>query len=84
MLYSTCPTCGFLLADKEVDFEEGLTKINELYEKKIKESNIKDTKLIIDKEQKDQVYKLINKLGINRYCCRMRLITYVNQAELII
>ena len=71
MLYTTCPTCGFLLADKEVEFEEGLKKLCE-------------NKKLTDKEKIEETYKIINKLGINRYCCRMRLITYVNQAELII
>ena len=71
MLYATCPTCGFLLADKEIPFEEGIIKISE-------------NKELTEEKKNEEIYKLINKLKIERYCCRMRLITYVNQIELII
>jgi DNA-directed RNA polymerase subunit N (RpoN/RPB10) len=71
MLYPTCPTCGFLLADKEVEYEEGLKKICE-------------NEKLTDEEKKKLINTLINNLGIIKYCCRMRLITYIDQATLII
>ena len=65
MIYIICPTCGRIMADKEIVYEEGL-------------------KLICDNpnltnEQKDaEKMKLIDSLKIpmDRYCCRMRLLTY--------
>ena len=71
MLYPVCPTCGFLLADKEVEFEEEL-------------NNICTNEKLDEKQKEIEITKLIKKIGIERYCCKMRLISYVNQAKLII
>ena len=71
MLYPVCPTCQLLLADKQLVFETEFAKISN------------DSKLSEDKKKKE-VEKLFNKLGLIRYCCRMRMISYVDQVKIII
>jgi DNA-directed RNA polymerase subunit N (RpoN/RPB10) len=63
MLYTTCPTCGFFIA-----------QVIEEYEKKKLEicSNPKLTK----KESENSISELLKSLKIRRYCCRMRIMTY--------
>jgi DNA-directed RNA polymerase subunit N (RpoN/RPB10) len=60
-----------LLADKQLVFETEFAKISN------------DSKLTEDKKKKE-VEKLLNKLGLIRYCCRMRMISYVDQVKIII
>jgi DNA-directed RNA polymerase subunit N (RpoN/RPB10) len=62
MIYATCPTCGYLLASKAIQYE------------KKKEEICNDTTLSAV-EQENQIQKLIQSLGIRRYCCKMRLMT---------
>lgn len=77
MLYIRCPTCKSLLGDKQVYYETKLKEIcrkNELgHYKTIEEFNDAKTqivdKLIVDK---------------NRYCCKMRLITFVSLVNTIV
>lgn len=71
MLYPVCPTCQFLLADKQVPYEIGYQKI------------INDTKLSSLQKQK-LIEKLLDSLGLKRYCCRMRMISFIDQSKLII
>ena len=71
MLYPVCPTCQFLLADKQVPYEKGYQKI------------INDTKLSSSQKQK-LIEKLLDSLGLQRYCCRMRMISFIDQSKLII
>ncbi len=70
MLYMRCPTCRTLLADKQLYYERELQKICDDHKLDINESDIK-------KE------KLINSLGLDRYCCRMRILTYVKLIDII-
>lgn len=62
-----CPTCGRLLADKVIPYENGMREI---------ENNQKLSK----EERMNEKIKLIDSLKIprDRYCCRMRLITYID------
>ena len=71
MLYPVCPSCQMLLADKEIPFEEGMEKICK-------------NKQLSDSEKKKQKEKLLNDIGCERYCCRMRMISYLDQSKLII
>ena len=70
MLYTVCPTCNTLLADKQIPYEK---KMKEICEKKLSE----EQKM---KEQK----KLLDDLGLSNYCCRTRVISYIDQANLLI
>ena len=62
MIYLTCPTCGFFLGAKTIEFE---TKRNEL----CNNPNLSEEQLT------EEISKLIKSLDIRRYCCRMRLLT---------
>ncbi len=72
MLYLTCVTCGRLLADKMIPYEEGLKKIC-------------DNPNLTKKQQYDEKIKLIDSLKIpkDRYCCRMRLMTYRDLVNIV-
>jgi DNA-directed RNA polymerase subunit N (RpoN/RPB10) len=62
MIYLTCPTCGFFLGSKTIEFE---TKKQEIC------SNPN-----LNEEQKSaEISKMVKTLGLRRYCCIMRLIT---------
>jgi len=63
MLYNTCPTCGFFLGNLTKKFEDE------------KERICNDPKLTED-EINQKIKKLIMKLPVRRYCCRMRFMTY--------
>lgn len=63
MLYSTCPTCGYFLGQKIIEWE---TKSKEICD------NPK-----LSKEEKEKLKeKLLNDLKLRRYCCRMRIMSY--------
>ena len=71
MLYTVCTTCQFLLADKQLTYESEFYKISN------------DNKINDDKKKK-LVEQLLDNLGLVRYCCRMRMISYVDQVKVII
>ena len=62
MIYSTCPTCGFFIGNIVNEFE---------IEKDIICSNSK----LSNKEQQNEISKLLQDLKVRRYCCRMRIMT---------
>ena len=70
--YIVCPTCGRLLADKYLIYEEKLLNIN---------NNNKLNN--IDKEK--EINKLMDDLQIpkDNYCCRMRLATQIDLYKVI-
>lgn len=70
MLYFKCPTCKTILANKQVPFEEGLDKIC---------NNPK----MSQKEKDSAKVELLDQLEVKRMCCRMRILTYVKQIEII-
>jgi DNA-directed RNA polymerase subunit N len=71
MLYPVCPTCQNLLADKQLKYEEELEKIC-------------NDKKLNDEQMQKKKEKLLDDLGIKRYCCRMRVISYLDQVKLIV
>jgi len=63
MLYISCPTCGYFLGQKTLEYENGKQAIC---------SNPKLTP-----EQKEQeLSKLLLGLKLRRYCCKMRMMTF--------
>ena len=70
MLYPICPTCGHLLADIEIEFSEKYNKI----------ISSNDTEEKKDKDLK----KLFTDFKVNKYCCRMRLISYLDHIKVIV
>lgn len=71
MLYLKCPTCKELLGNKQLIYEAELKKICDKY------TDINDTRY--ENEKSD----LIKKIGVKRYCCRMRIISYVRLIDVI-
>jgi len=63
MLYSTCPTCGYFLGQKIVDWENKSKEICD---------NPKNTR----EEKEILKEKLLKTLKLRRYCCRMRIMSY--------
>jgi DNA-directed RNA polymerase subunit N (RpoN/RPB10) len=70
MLYPVCPTCGFLLADKQTIYEESLEKI------------LSDNKLS-NQEKIEKRKELFNKIGLIRYCCKMKMLSYIQIEKLL-
>lgn len=63
MIYLKCPTCGTVIGNRQI-----------IYENKLKEI---DNNPNMDEDAKlDQKNKLINSLELKRYCCKMRIITF--------
>ena len=80
MLYILCPTCGYLLGTKEIPYEN---RLKELYKKyNIDQESISKGILDTHEKFKEERADIVNSL-CERYCCKMRLITYINLAELI-
>lgn len=69
MIYLKCPTCGYILGNRQRLYDNGLNDIES------NPNNDEETKL----ELKN---KLIESLKIKRYCCKMRIITYKNKTEI--
>ena len=70
MLQMRCPTCGTLLGDIQL-----------IYEKDIK---IIDNSKISENEKNKKKEGLMNKYSIDRYCCRTRVLGFVDIVNIII
>lgn len=70
MLPPKCPTCRMLLADKQIPWQ---TKVKELETK-----NLSDDKFSVE------IRKLLDNFGLQRYCCRVRMITFVDHCEVVV
>ena len=62
MIYLTCPTCGFFIGCKVIEFET-------------KKAQICNNPKISEEDQSIQISQLVKSLNLRRYCCRMRLIS---------
>ncbi len=63
MLYIICPTCGYFLGQKTIQYEEG-------------KNNICTNPKLTSEEKEKEISKLLLSLGLKRYCCKMRMMTY--------
>jgi DNA-directed RNA polymerase subunit N (RpoN/RPB10) len=70
MLYPVCPTCKMLLADKQIPYEKAMEELS--------------NKNLSDKQISEERRKLFEKLGITRYCCKMRFISYVDHSKVVV
>ena len=63
MLYLSCPTCGYFLGNKTMEYEtkKDLICANPKFDKE---------------KQGEEIQKLLKSLKLRRYCCRMRMMTY--------
>ena len=69
MIYLKCPTCGYIIGNRQIIYEAGLNKIES------DPNNTEEMKIILKQ-------KLVDSLKIKRYCCKMRVITYKNKTEI--
>lgn len=70
MLYFKCPTCRTVLANKQIPFEKGM-------------NSICNNRTLTKEQQEKQKMELLDKLEMIRYCCRMRLISYVDLVDIV-
>jgi DNA-directed RNA polymerase subunit N (RpoN/RPB10) len=71
MIYLKCPTCSTVLGNRQIIYETGLKEIL-------------NNKNLTDKMKEDEKLKLLNSLDLTNYCCKMRVITYVNLTEILV
>jgi DNA-directed RNA polymerase subunit N (RpoN/RPB10) len=71
MLYLTCPTCGYFLGQKVIEYEKNKTLI------------CNNPKLSVE-EKETQLSKLVLDANLRRYCCKARLMTYKDIVENIL
>lgn len=75
MLYLKCPTCHKLLGNKQIYYEENFDKI------------IKDLEMekITNEESEKKKKELLDFIlpDKDRYCCRMRVLTYKRVIDII-
>lgn len=71
-----CFTCGRVMAD-----------IADFYESEKEKLKENDNKEVVDKLYKNfekiHTGEILNKLGLNRYCCRRNLITNIDMMDVI-
>ena len=70
MLQMRCPTCGTLLGDIQLIHEEEIKKI--------------DSSKLFEADKNKKKEDLINTYGLERYCCKTRLLGYVDIVNIII
>lgn len=63
MLYITCPTCGYFLGLKTIEWEN-------------KSANICNDPNLSEEEKEQKKTELLMSLNLPRYCCKMRMISY--------
>ena len=63
MLYITCPTCGYFIAQKIIDYEK-------------EKDNICSNPKLKQTEKEAELTKLLLSLKLRRYCCKMRVMSY--------
>ncbi len=62
MIYITCPTCGFFIGSKIIEFKEA-------------KAIICNNPNLNEEQQALEIQKLIKSLNLRRYCCSMRIMT---------
>jgi DNA-directed RNA polymerase subunit N (RpoN/RPB10) len=70
MLQMRCPTCGTLLGDIQLKYEEDTKKID-------------SSNLSVDDKNNEKA-KILNTYGLDRYCCKTRILGYVDIVNIII
>jgi DNA-directed RNA polymerase subunit N (RpoN/RPB10) len=70
MLQMRCPTCGTLLGDIQLKYEEDTKKI--------------DSSNLSIEDKNNEKAKILNTYGLDRYCCKSRILGYVDIINIII
>ena len=71
MIYLKCPTCSTILGNRQVFYETEIKKI------------INNKKLSND-EKNNEKLEVLNKLELTNYCCKMRVINYLNLTDILV
>lgn len=74
MLYLKCPTCKMMLGDKQIIYEE---LIDDICKKE-------ELGKISYKEAIELKQKVGLSIGLERYCCKMRIMTYKRLIDIIV
>jgi DNA-directed RNA polymerase subunit N (RpoN/RPB10) len=70
MIYIRCPSCGYILGNRQILYEAKLDEI-------MNNPNLdEDAKL-------DLKTKLVDSLKLKRYCCKMRVITFKQLTDIV-
>ena len=69
MLYFKCPSCRTNLANKQIPFEKGMEKICASAKSEEEMNKMKE--------------ELLDKLEVKRYCCRPRMLCYIDLIKII-
>lgn len=81
MLYPICPTCGALLCNIQIPYENDLASLCEKYNVDIE---LLSSGQIDNDEFNKEKLKLVDKYtDRDRYCCKMRLTNYVPLAKIM-
>ncbi len=70
MIYLKCPSCGTVIGNRQIPYE---TKLQE----------IENNPNIDENEKLEQKSKLVESLGLKRYCCKMRVVTFKSMPLII-
>jgi len=63
MLYITCPSCGYFLGQKTIEWEK-------------RSEEICNDPTMTDEEKEKKKQEVLLSLNLTRYCCKMRMISY--------
>ena len=80
MLYSLCPTCGTLLANIQIPYQNDLIELCDKYN--VSHEAISQGTLMKNKEFAKAKEELVSKY-VDRMCCKMRLISFSDLVRLI-
>ena len=70
MIYLKCPSCGYIIGNRQIVYESTLDQI-------MNDPNTDDDEKLVLKT------KLVDSLGVKRYCCKMRIITFKQLTDII-
>ena len=62
MIYIVCPTCGYFIGSKAIEFDT-------------KKAEICANADLTSEQQGEQIQLLLKSLKVRRYCCSMRIMT---------
>jgi DNA-directed RNA polymerase subunit N (RpoN/RPB10) len=71
MYYLRCPSCSLIIGNRQIEYEKKMFEID---------NNDK-----FNQDEKDDLKtKIFDELEIMRYCCRQRIICYIQKTSIII
>lgn len=70
MIYLRCPSCNMIIGNRQQTYERGLIQIE-------------DNPNLTDKAKLELKTKLIESLEVLRYCCKMRIIAFIQLTDII-